>query len=282
VPAGRSLAHYVDRYWTWEGRPDQLPVLMPGTGAELMIHHGRPLVADTAVGPRQLPMMHLLSLRRIRWPLTAPGLVAFTAVRFRAGGLAKFTRVPAEELVDQVVPGWAVFGGAADMLSRTVQPELPLVERAINIETVLTSLLRTEPDRRIDVAARRVYEDPSTVRVDQLGPDLGMSARHLRRGFIATVGVGPKEFQRLARFQRVVRTLLLSAPQTQLPVALSAGYYDQSHYIKEFRRLAGRRPTQLLDGTMTHFYYPSIRNVRHAFAHDRSVRIAEGEARVHR
>src|SRR2546430_2832142 len=40
VPAGSGLARYVDRIWAWEGRPDELPTLLPGTGAELVIQHG--------------------------------------------------------------------------------------------------------------------------------------------------------------------------------------------------------------------------------------------------
>jgi methylphosphotriester-DNA--protein-cysteine methyltransferase len=282
VPASAGVAAYVDRIWSWQGAPEQLPTLLPGTGAELVIHHGSPLVVHTSDGRRPLPARHLLCLRRSRWTLSASGTVRFTAVRFRAGALARFTAVPINEIVDEVVAVADVFGGAADALLRDVRPDRPLVQRAASIEGILVRALRRVSDPRVTAAVRQVYRDPATARVDLLGPQLGLSTRHLRRGFTATVGVAPKEFQQLARFQRVARNLLLSAPTDHASFALAAGYYDQSHYIKEFQRLAGQRPTQLLRRPVSHFYYPSIDAARHASRHDSDLRDFERQTGVRR
>ncbi|GAA1026120.1 hypothetical protein GCM10009557_02660 [Virgisporangium ochraceum] len=92
---------------------------------------------------------------------------------------------------------------------------------------------------------RRTYRDAASLHVDRLGPELGLSARHLRRGFLSTAGVPPKEFQLLARFQRSIRTLLNPARTSYLPVAIEAGYWDQSHFIKEFHRFTGQSPARI-------------------------------------
>ncbi|GAA3240109.1 hypothetical protein GCM10020216_065550 [Nonomuraea helvata] len=255
-----ALAPYVDRIWSWEGRAEELPTVFPGTGAELVIQRGAGIVAHTASGPYRLPEAHLLCLRRTRWRLAAAGPVAFTAVRLRAGALAALCPVPTTVIADQAVAAADVFGAAADRLVAAVRAGGTLAERAARIESVLVRTLDSAapPDRRVAAAVARIYRDPATARVNQIGPGVGLSARHLRRGFLTTVGVPPKEFQQLARFQRVVRTLLLSESQAHLAVALSAGYYDQSHYIKDVRRLTGARPTELLAGSVPHFYYPSL------------------------
>jgi AraC-like DNA-binding protein len=260
VSPGPALASQVDRIWSWEGQPEELPTLLPGTGAELVIHHGAPVVAHTPSGARELPVAHLLCMRRSRWRLSATGPVRFTAVRFRAGALPHFCPVPAAAVVDEAVAAEELFGGIGGRLPSTVRMADPLTDRARRVEELLTKLLgRSGVDRRVEVAVRRTYRDPATVRLDRLGPDLGLSVRHLRRGFLATVGVSPKEFQRLARFQQSIRALLVPARTSYLPVALAAGYYDQSHFIKEFRRFTGEPPTVLLNGSVSHFYYPSIR-----------------------
>lgn len=255
-----DLARYVDRIWAWAGRPEELPTLLPGTGAELVFHHGDPLVARTPAGPRRLPAAHLLCLRRERWPLTAAGPVRFTAVRLRAGALHALCPAPATAVVDQVVGVGEAFGPIGDRLAGAVRDRDSLTVRTAVIEDTLRRLAarRAPIDPRVSQAVQRVYRDPATLRVDLLGPRLGVSPRHLRRGFLTAVGVGPKEFQRLARFQRTIRTLMLSDPAAYSPVALSAGYFDQSHFIKEFRRLAGEPPGRLLRRAVSHFYYPSL------------------------
>lgn len=263
MAASAVLAPYVERIWCWEGRPEELPTVLPGTGAELVIQHSGGIVAHMPSGPYRLPEAHLLCLRRERWRLTAAEPVAFTAVRLRAGALAGLCPVPTAAIADQVVAAADVFGAAAARLVAAVRAGGALGERAARIESVLSGLLAgaAPPDPRVAAAVARIYRDPATVRVNQIGSGVGLSVRHLRRGFLAAVGVPPKEFQQLARFQRVVRTLLLSEPESHLAVALAAGYYDQSHYIKDVRRLTGVRPTELLTGSVPHFYYPTLGRV---------------------
>ncbi|BCJ46950.1 AraC family transcriptional regulator [Actinoplanes ianthinogenes] len=252
------LAPYVDRVWSWEGTPDELPVLLPGTGAELVVQHGAPMVACTSSGTRELPAAHLLCMRRSRWRLSAAGPVRFTAVRFRAGALPHFTSVPVAAVMDDAVAAVDVFGVAGRRLAGEIRPADPLDVRARTVEALLTPLMgRSGADRLVEVAVRRTYYDAASVRVNRLGPDLGLSVRHLRRGFLATVGVPPKEFQRLARFQRSIRALLNPVRASCLPVALAAGYFDQSHFIKEFHHFTGQPPARMLGGPVSHFYYPS-------------------------
>jgi AraC-like DNA-binding protein len=72
-----------------------------------------------------------------------------------------------------------------------------------------------------------------------------MSERQLERRFLARVGVTPRSWATLRRFERAV-ALAAATPDAPLTnVALDAGYYDQSHFIRDVRRRAGQRPTTL-------------------------------------
>ena len=74
---------------------------------------------------------------------------------------------------------------------------------------------------------------------------LGLGERQLERRFLARVGVTPKAWATLRRFERAV-TLARALPTTPLTnVALDAGYYDQSHFIRDVRRRAGQPPSRL-------------------------------------
>ena len=83
----------------------------------------------------------------------------------------------------------------------------------------------------------------------------------MERQFADSVGVGPKAFQRNARFQKVLKTLLLRKDTAYLDTALDAGYCDQAHFIHEFRQFTGESPTRFLAPTnfMSHFYNPPVR-----------------------
>ncbi|MEU4196403.1 AraC family transcriptional regulator [Kribbella sp. NPDC026611] len=258
MPVGQALARYVDRIWTWEGDPSELPALLPGTGAELIFHRGSQVTAHGADGPVALPRAHLLCMRRERWTLRADGMVAFTAVRLRAGGLAYLTDHPVEDLIDRAVDIDDLLGPAGRQLTSALNGAGDLAVRAARAEQVLRRQPAPRRDPRIMAAVHQLYRQPASTSLQDLAPALGVSTRHLRRGFSAVAGVSPKEFQRLVRFQQVIRTMLLKAPASAVPVALAVGYYDQSHFIKEFHRLAGESPGRMLSRPQPHFYLPSL------------------------
>jgi AraC-like DNA-binding protein len=82
--------------------------------------------------------------------------------------------------------------------------------------------------------------------VNAVASDLGVSARHLRRVFRETVGVSPKAFAKLARFNRALRAAREDARRNWANIAADAGYYDQAHLIAEFRSISGVTPQALL------------------------------------
>ena len=84
-------------------------------------------------------------------------------------------------------------------------------------------------------------------RIGQLSRWIGISERQLHRRFSAAVGCGPKTFQSVMRFQRLLRTALgPGAEQSLADLATSAGYADQAHMTRDVQRLANLRPTALL------------------------------------
>jgi AraC-like DNA-binding protein len=82
--------------------------------------------------------------------------------------------------------------------------------------------------------------------VNAVAKDLGVSERHLRRVFHETVGVSPKAFAKIMRFQRALRVARDDGRAKWANIATAAGYYDQAHLIAEFRTIAGVTPRALL------------------------------------
>ena len=102
----------------------------------------------------------------------------------------------------------------------------------------------------IGAAVRRLAEAGPGGSVRAVADDLGVSTRYLRRAFDDAVGLGPKTLHRVLRFQRLIRRLdgtgMSSEPDWSY-LAVSCGYFDQSHMIRDFRLLTELRPREYLE-----------------------------------
>jgi methylphosphotriester-DNA--protein-cysteine methyltransferase len=97
-----------------------------------------------------------------------------------------------------------------------------------------------EPDTRV-ARAVHLLEDET---VDATAVALSLSARQLHRTFEVNVGVGPKSFQRVRRFQRFLQRA--EAGATLASAAADAGYSDQAHMSRDVRGLSGLTPSRLI------------------------------------
>jgi AraC-like DNA-binding protein len=160
-------------------------------------------------------------------------------VRFTAQGAARLGVPPAQLAnrsvsLDELVPRLRAeevterIAAAPDDASRVAVVEQFLQELPFARDLVVTRALErlSDPNGGLSLAA--------------IAAELALSERQLERRFLLRVGMMPKRFARLARFQRAVS--LLDSTPALAAVAQHAGYYDQSHFVREFRAFAGTPP----------------------------------------
>jgi AraC-like DNA-binding protein len=152
--------------------------------------------------------------------------------------------VPASEVAGRTVALEDVWGDAAtqrllDRLAhaRDAKVAASIVERALAER--LVHARRAHSQLAHDAAERLSHANVKAVAVE-----LGVSERHLRRVFRDAIGVSPKAFAKLARFRRALEAA--HADTSWAGIAATAGYYDQSHLIAEFRAISGVTPSALL------------------------------------
>lgn len=90
----------------------------------------------------------------------------------------------------------------------------------------------------------KINAAPGEVRIQDLAEETGYSTRHINNVFKMHVGISPKLFHRIVRFQRCFGLLRHQKSPTFASLALDAGYYDQAHFINEFREFALCTPSQ--------------------------------------
>jgi len=257
IPALRAQ---IERIWGWqEPHALALPLVMPGFGAELFFHHGEPFRSLVGGAERRLERGHLLCVRGAPLRLLEQPSTAFTAVRIRAGALGRFTSIPLRELKDTQVGLGEIWGRAGVELANRVAETKLESDRVHLIEEFLRRrLAETRCDRLVERALELIYRGSDTLTIAALASQCGLGRRQFERRIGEYCGQPAVELRCLARFYHVARRLAVQPALGALEAALAAGYYDQAHFIREFKRFAGITPEafrRTLAGT-THFYNP--------------------------
>jgi AraC-like DNA-binding protein len=162
-------------------------------------------------------------------------------VRFRPGMALGFAGAPGSETIDQVLPLENFWGAKGRRLADQIADAKSSTQAFALFEAQLVD--PSEPDLVQQVAAY-IVDRSGQARVDDLAFQAGMSARQLRRLFVEQIGLTPKHFCRVIRFQHSLARMRETGRGDLTNVALDCGYYDQAHFINEFREFSGFSPTE--------------------------------------
>jgi AraC-like DNA-binding protein len=167
--------------------------------------------------------------RRIMW------------VSFRVGGAYPFLPADAAVLRDAMVDLADLWGRDGSVLRERLLSASTPARRLAELEAALLARARRplERDGAVAAAAAALHHGAT---VGAAADRLGWTPRRLGRAFTTHVGLAPKRFARVRRFQRLVRTASRSTGPDWARLAAETGYHDQAHLIHDFRDLAGLTP----------------------------------------
>jgi AraC-like DNA-binding protein len=164
-------------------------------------------------------------------------------VSFKPGGAAPFLRMPARELRDLNVSLEDAIGREALGLREHLLEVTP-GERFAFLESWLIEQARS--DLTIHPAVRYALTEfravPHARSVSEVIDHVGLSSRHFTELFEEQVGLTPKLFCRIQRFQHAIKLAQESDGVDWADIAAIAGYYDQSHMIRDFQEFSGLSP----------------------------------------
>jgi AraC-like DNA-binding protein len=173
------------------------------------------------------------------------GRVRLFGVRFFPTGARPFFGPNMSELANRIEPLDSMWSGTGEIEDRLATAADHFARVQI-IEQVLTGKVRERNEHGLlSYAILTITENKGLLPIRALGQDLSISERQLERLFAANVGLSPKSFSRIVRFQSVLRLITPRADLVDL--ALTHGYYDQSHFISDFRQFAGTTPGAFLE-----------------------------------
>jgi AraC-like DNA-binding protein len=231
-----DLEHVVQHFWTvsWdlEGHGPAIRETLPHPTIHLVIGKDVSRVAGIAGG-------------RFTRMLTGAGCVF--GVKFRPGGFQPFARGSVADLTGREVPVAQVFGPEGTRLVRAVLAAGDDTAARIALCEVFLRDRLPPADPNVTLAGRIVDHaegDRAIGKVEDLADWSGLSTRALQRLFKRYVGVGPKWVIRRYRLHEALEVLAAGGEADWPAVALSLGYFDQAHFINDFKALVGRTPAE--------------------------------------
>ena len=247
--------------------------IVPDGCPELIVHLGDPFSRRVEKAWRRQGRAFLAGTLSRPWSLRAGRVVDTFGMRFRPGALPGLFTVDMPCAVDRELSLARLVGPAA---SRRLRARLlvasDLAARAAAATAWLAEVVGAPPAKAATTCTRAValiLASRGGMRVDEIAHRLAVSRRQLERAFSAGLGIGPKLHSRIVRLQAALVEIGDAERRAGVETALAAGYFDQSHLLRDFRALAGRPAARSRegDGEMS----------RHFTAPDRLLALLAGE-----
>jgi AraC-like DNA-binding protein len=237
---GPKLAPYTVWHWIveWDlrGREPHHQTTLPHPSAHLVVEEG----AAWLYGP----------LRK-RFERTLEDAGRAVGLRFRPGGIRPLLKAPVSSIRDRRLSASVLPGLDADALTRAVIAAGDREHAVAAMEAALEPLLPDTVDPEIELADRAVTllaENREITRVSELAERLSLSVRSLQRLFADQVGLGPSWVIRRYRLHEAAKHATDGGDVDWARLAVTLGYYDQAHLIREFTATVGTAPARYAAG----------------------------------
>jgi AraC-like DNA-binding protein len=116
-------------------------------------------------------------------------------------------------------------------------------ERVLLVETFLTSLLKEKgKDQLMEMALQKIMATNGNIKIKELARSLNISLDAFEKRFRWAAGISPKRFSTIVKMECAVKNK--SANRSITDLALNLGYFDESHFIKDFKSFSGQTPFQ--------------------------------------
>ena len=165
------------------------------------------------------------------------------------GAVTRLLSVSAADLSDRHTPLADLWGSAASEWRERLAEETSSTLRLDRFERLLASRVSATPERMVGWAIDAFARGTSVKDVVEAS---GFSHRHFLSIFRREVGLAPKRWDRVARFQRAIAALSGSGGASPAEVAHAVGYADQAHLTREFTAIAGLSPGRYLAAPRRH------------------------------
>jgi AraC-like DNA-binding protein len=185
--------------------------------------------------------------------MTFNGNYSFFEVMFKPTGFYKLFRLSPHEIVNRIFCIDDILNSEVKIFIGRLYMAQELNEMASLTNSFLLSYLNKQKsinrNAAITCISNLIYKSAGCINIDKLAYDANMCTRTFERHFIEQVGISPKLFSCIIRFNHAFELKLKNSALGWTSIAHQCGYFDQMHLIKDFKRFAGLAPSTFLRQT---------------------------------
>ena len=244
-----KLRPYIRSFWNLEcgaGEPTVTERVIPTGSFQMMFHYRNPFRSVTSEGKEQQQPRTLISGPGIAFSdVSTTGASGVWAVVFEPAFAGCFLPCPAGEIGNQTLSLGEIFQNEIAQLEEELFLASQDSKRIGLIESFLLRHFRPLPhymQKLALTAIRHIHDRIDGFTSSDLAYGLGLSPRSLERHFASLVGTTPKHYMQLIRFRQTTEILMKGQYSDLTELGLRQGYYDQSHFIREFKAYSGYTP----------------------------------------
>ncbi len=247
---GTDLEPFIKCYWTLDLPAEKIAekqTIVPDGCMEMIFHYGDHYFQYLDSNKKiQQPRCFVFGQITNTLEIEPSGITGIFSVRFQPNGFLPFTTIPLENMENRAVPLAEIFGQESSHFEKEILESDSTASRILKVEKFLLEKLQT-PDLSYRIAKESVeilMKSRGQLSVDELSEQLRLNRRKLERKFSSAIGLSPKQLAKIIRLQSTLK--MMDGPHfTSLTnLAYQNGYYDQAHFIKDFKEFTGISPKQ--------------------------------------
>lgn len=258
-----DLAILIKCYWTLESPKENITerqTIVPDGCMEMIFHYGDFYKQYTENGNCIIqPKCFVIGQLTRPLKIEPTGETGIFSVRFRPNGFLPFATMPIKEMENTAVPLGKLFGIAGEQIEQNILNAHSILDRIKLIESFLLDLLTDTLtiDHIVKSTVETILSANGQLSIDEVSKQININRRQLERKFSLAIGLSPKKLSKTIRLQATLKMLLNKQFTSLTALAFESEYYDQAHFIKDFKELTGLTPKEFYGNSlkMSSFFY---------------------------
>lgn len=242
-----DLMHLVRKYWIIEdenSQPTQRKIIPDGY-PEIIFHHRKPYLIKMHEKWESQHLSLFAGQISKYFYLKNTGASGMVGIKLMPAAASELFAINMTEFTDRVVPLREAFEDRLDNLERDINLAGSPEDKISVIDNFLLALSKTKAVSRENIsrqAVNLILKKNGLLKVEEISDELEVNRRKIERSFKKVIGLSPKFYSRIIRFNYIFE-IMKEGKNSWIRIALDSGYFDQSHFIKEFKAFTGEEPS---------------------------------------
>lgn len=245
-----ALADYIQMIWVMESETDEdlFPneKILPDGIVEIVFHYTEPFYTTQIEGKKvKQPQGFAISQMKNHIELESDEKIGFVSVRCYPWGAHHFFDEPVKNFLDDTIHIKELWPDDYQSVLEKIKIKEPHQKVKV-VEEYLAGKLQKhkKTTEEIDRAVKLIRYTKGQHSVEKISKISNINYKQLERGFLSTIGTTPKIFSRNSRFLHLCHHLKEYENKSMTELTYELGYYDQAHFIKDFKAFSGLTPKE--------------------------------------